>query len=316
MRRTLAAATLLAAAALGARAEAQPPACPPSAHPPSIEEAQLAIANPRDRGFLWTARKDGRTSYLYGTVHVAKLEWAFPGRTVVNAVRASEVVALELDVLDDSVVRRLLAGMRPRPEQAIDAALTQRLALQLRAACLPQELMAAMSPEMLATTLSVLAGRRDGLDPAYAVDRSLSSLGRRLGKPVLSLETPEQQLEALQSDDPREARQRIDQALSGLESGRSVPMLRRIAGVWADSRLDELERYADWCGCMQTDDERALMKRLLDERNPGLAQRIDEIHQAGKTVFAAVGSLHMIGPQGLPALLAQRGFRVEPVPFR
>jgi len=28
-------------------------------------------------------------------------------------------------------------------------------------------------------------------------------------------------------------------------------------------------------------------------------------------VFAAVGSLHMIGPKGLPALLRQRGYRVE-----
>jgi uncharacterized protein YbaP (TraB family) len=30
-------------------------------------------------------------------------------------------------------------------------------------------------------------------------------------------------------------------------------------------------------------------------------------------VFAAVGSLHMIGPLGLPALMVQRGFRVEAV---
>jgi len=28
-------------------------------------------------------------------------------------------------------------------------------------------------------------------------------------------------------------------------------------------------------------------------------------------VFAAVGSLHMIGPKGLPALLAERGYRIE-----
>jgi len=35
----------------------------------------------------------------------------------------------------------------------------------------------------------------------------------------------------------------------------------------------------------------------------------------GKQVFAAVGSLHMIGPMGLPALMAQRGYRVERVEF-
>ena len=32
-------------------------------------------------------------------------------------------------------------------------------------------------------------------------------------------------------------------------------------------------------------------------------------------MFAAVGSLHMIGPNGLPALLRQRGYGVEQVRF-
>ena len=41
-----------------------------------LDEAQR---HARDRGFLWKLEKDGRTSWLYGTVHVARLEWAFPG---------------------------------------------------------------------------------------------------------------------------------------------------------------------------------------------------------------------------------------------
>ncbi len=42
------------------------------------------------------------------------------------------------------------------------------------------------------------------------------------------------------------------------------------------------------------------MKRLLDERNPALAERIDALHAGRQAVFAAVGSLHMVGPNGLP----------------
>jgi len=58
------------------------------------------------------------------------------------------------------------------------------------------------------------------------------------------------------------------------------------------------------------------MRRMLDERNPGLANGIDAIHASGKTVFAAVGSLHMIGKLGLPALLSERGYKVERVDFK
>ena len=52
-----------------------------------------------------------------------------------------------------------------------------------------------------------------------------------------------------------------------------------------------------------------------DDRNPGLAKGIAAIHESGQTVFAAVGSLHMIGPMGLPQLLAKRGYRVERIEF-
>ena len=57
------------------------------------------------------------------------------------------------------------------------------------------------------------------------------------------------------------------------------------------------------------------MKRLLDDRNPVLAAAIDKVHAGGRSTFAAVGSLHMIGTSGLPAQMRQRGYVVEQVRF-
>jgi uncharacterized protein YbaP (TraB family) len=88
-----------------------------------------------------------------------------------------------------------------------------------------------------------------------------------------------------------------------------------MASAWTDGNLAELEAYERWCGCLGTAAERASMKRLLDDRNPRLATAIDALHTGGRSVFAAVGSLHMIGPRGLPALLRERGYVVEPVRF-
>jgi MFS family permease len=91
--------------------------------------------------------------------------------------------------------------------------------------------------------------------------------------------------------------------------------LTRIAQVWADGDLDALSRYESWCDCVKTPTDRAALARLLDDRNPGLADSIAALHAGGQRVFAAVGSLHMIGPLGLPALMAQRGFQVEAIPL-
>jgi uncharacterized protein YbaP (TraB family) len=181
----------------------------------------------------------------------------------------------------------------------------------MAAECLAPTAFAGMGPELQAASLSVLAGRRDGLDPAYSIDLMLSILGHGRKKSMLSLETPEAQMQALQLPRAEDAIAFVEGALDDLEAGRSRPTMNRIAAVWAAGDHAELARYQDWCQCRRTAVERQALKRLLDDRNPGLADSIDALHSSGRRVFAAVGSLHMVGPLGLPALLARRGFKVE-----
>jgi hypothetical protein len=164
-------------------------------------------------------------------------------------------------------------------------------------------------------TLSVLAGRRDGLDPAYAQELALGMLARGLQRPVVSLETVQSQLAALLPAGGAGSAALVERTLEQLERGRVRPALARLAAAWERGDLAELERYESWCECADSTEERALLERLNDGRNPALAQRIDALHEGGKRVFAAVGALHMTGPKGLPRLLAARGYTVERVTF-
>jgi len=308
-----------AAAQGGQPGPAQPAAasCPPVVAPEAAASAApgTPASAPADRGFLWRISRDGRTSWLYGTVHLAQREWATPGPRVAAALRASEVLALEIDVDDPAMATRLRAAMAAQPGHALPPALAERLDRQRALACLPPGVAAVMSPELLATTLVVLAARADGLDPAWGVDPALGRAARALGLPVLSLETPEKQLALLHAADAQGASDSVDKMLGSLERGEARPMLRRVAQIWADSRHEELARYADWCDCTGNERERALLASLLEGRNPALAAGIEAEHERGRRVFAAVGSLHMIGAQGLPALLAARGFAVERIAF-
>ena len=73
--------------------------------------------------------------------------------------------------------------------------------------------------------------------------------------------------------------------------------------------------YPAWCECMETPVERKAMQRLLNERNPDMAKRIDQLHRQGSRVFAGVGSLHLFGPTGLPALMQKKGYTVQRIDF-
>ena len=296
--------------------QAQAPAsCPPVATAFTQEEMQSAMRSARDRGFLWRITRDGRSSWLYGTVHAAKRDWMMPGPQVMQALKASDTIALELDLQDPAIGRRLGAGMAAQRSAPLPEPLRQRLARLAEAECIPAQVMAPLSPEMQVATLAVLIARRDGIDPSYGIDAVLGGFGRATGKPVVSLETPEQQLRALQMPSTKETLSFVESGLQDLESGRARPLVLRLTQVWADADLDTLSGYASWCDCLNTEADRAQQVRLLDARNPPLADAIAALHNAGKNVFAAVGSLHMIGASGLPGLLAERGFSVERVRF-
>lgn len=294
---------------------AQAPDCPPPVEPPSVEMAAEGLRQARDRGFLWRVEKDGHASFLYGTLHVARRDWMFPGPRVREALGAIDTLALELDLLDPQTAQQMAAGMEAAAGAPLPAALQRRLERRAQDECADPAVFARLGPEMKIAALTMLAARRQGLEAIYGVDLFLAGYARSQARRVVGLETPQEQLQAIGGGTPGDLVALLDSGLRELDSGRAQALLARLAQLWADGELATLAAYPEWCHCLDTAAEAAAMRRLLDERNPVLAQRIDTLHAAGARVFAAVGSLHMIGTQGLPALLAQRGYRVERIVF-
>jgi len=305
----LAAVTVRAAGVDAAPADA---GCPPPAVAPAADDIRDAV----DSGLLWKATKNGRSVYLYGTIHVAQRAWAVPGPRVMQAVQASDVLALELDLTNPDILGRLQGAILRRPgSPTLPDALQHRLEAQMVAACVPPEALAPMRPEMQAISLEVLEGRRLGLYPDYGIDTELARAGHARRMSVRSLETPESQAALLVSDDPAETTRTVADLLDELESGKGPRMLQRLAGDWQRGDLADLDAYATWCGCLDTPEQKADFARLVDARNPLMADKIVRWHAQGKSLFVAVGTLHLLGRHGLPELLRARGFRVERVTF-
>ncbi len=230
-----------------------------------------------------------------------------------QALRASDALALELDPLDPRVQSRLATELAAMPRAPLPEALQRRVRQAADRLCVPYEALAAYAPEMQAVTLGAMAGRPEQLEAQYGADVGLALVGHQDGKPIISLETPESQVQALSLHEAKDAVAFVEVSLDEIEPGRATALLGRMSRAWLNGDYQELEHYADWCQCLGTPIERAVMQRLLDDRNPGLADSIDRLHQTGQQVFAATGSLHLFGPNGLPALLARRGYRVERV---
>lgn len=290
-------------------AEAQD-GCPPPAANPTPEQVQVAVQNAQDHGFLWRISKGGRTSYLYGTMHVAKFEWMFPGQVISKALRETDTIALEFDPLDMEMKSRMASEMKALRNTVLPEALAQRVRNLADSVCIPHGAVANLIPELQVVTLSMFMGRADGFEPSYAIDAVLAGLGHSANKNVVSLETPEAQLNQLQMDTPQETISFIQSSLDEMDGGKGGALIAHMGRAWGSSDYAEMSRYAEWCDCLNTEIDRKVMKRLLDDRNPNMADLIDALHMKGKQVFVAVGSLHMFGQSGLPILMEKRGYKV------
>jgi uncharacterized protein YbaP (TraB family) len=283
--------------------------CPPPPAQPSAAQQQAAQRQARDHGLLWRISKDGRESWLFGTLHVGRLEWSVPGPQLRQALAGSELLALEIDPADPALAVQLREAMRHAPEA--DPALRQRLQRQTTEACLPPAALQDLPPMLQLMTLTLLQARHDALDAAFGQEQMLAATARAAGLRIVALESAAQQIELLLPADAA----LLEPALQQLEAGRSRALMRRLAQAWADGDLETLERYEQWCECADTEAQRAWLRQLNDTRNAALAAGIDALHGAGHKVFAAVGALHMTGPQALPRLLQERGYSVQRLRF-
>ena len=291
------------AAAVGAAS------CPPPL--PTSTAASATAA--KDRGLLWRATRDGRSSWLFGTLHVGSPGWRKLGPLTAAALRASDVLALEVDPSDPALLQ---AMADIRPPQPLPEALQKRLERAFERACMATEALAALHPVLQATTLTVMEARWLGMDSLYAMEQVLSAQVRLLGRRVVALESAVAQIQALVPADEEEARNLLDQSLQQLEDKSARRVLQRLAAAWEGGDLSTLEDFDGWCECAASATDRAFLRKLNDDRNAPLAEGIENQHRLGSRVFAAVGALHMTGPQSLPRLLALRGFTVERVAFK
>jgi uncharacterized protein len=301
------------ALALGLGAAVAAPVCPPPAPAPTTAQWQAAQRDARDVGLLWRLSKDGRDSWLFGTLHVGKLAWSAPGPALRQALAHSDALALEIDPTDPQLAAQMQQAVRDAP--AADAALLRRLRAQATAACLDADALQGLHPMLQLVTLTLLQARHDELDAAFAQELMLAATARAAGLRIVALESVQQQIDALLPADPAQMQRLLEQGLDQLERGQASPVLRRLAAAWAAGDLDTLQRYEQWCECADDEASREWLRRLNDERNAELAAGIDALHRRGLQVLAAVGALHMTGPQALPKLLQQRGFKVQRVGF-
>src|SRR5438128_7401862 len=276
----------LALCAPGLTAE---PTCPPSAVMPTPDQLHEAARNARDRGALWRFERDSRHGYLYGTIHIANLDWAMPGPTVGRALREAETVAIEADPGDPATGAGIAAPQKPHEAPSLPAALLDRLRGQAARACEPWDTLESMPPLMIVTRLTLLDARWDGLHTNYSIEAVLAAFARRTSKNLALLETVAIQRAAIIAGSPAEQMLEIDRRLVALENGSARQAVAAIANACGQGDVDTLRRL------VASPQAPGTLVRTARAQQRCTAAPTGELHRGGQRVFAAAGILHMVG---------------------
>lgn len=257
---------------------------------------------PVTRPLLWSAEKDGKTTYLFGTMHVGiDAEKQLPAG-VWRTLDAAPVFAMEAD-LDDPAVA---AATAPR-DGSLRADLGAAYWKKLEDALGPTT---AQAVDHLPAMVPAAALSMRGLPPTPPMDRALAARATAQHKPIAYLEPASHQLALLGKwlntralklmlDQLSAAERRTVQMVSAYRAGDEAALL----AITADEKAEALQHGYS---AAEYDQE---MADLLYGRNAAWITELERLHAAGGA-FVAVGALHLVGPGSVLDLLAQRGYRV------
>ena len=260
---------------------------------------------------LWEVTgPDGVKGFLFGTVHALPdgLAWKTPA--IDRAIGQSTTLVLEIiDPSDENAARAAFVRLGTTPGQPplgqrVDPAQREALRAALAKTGLKPAQFASLEDWAAALTLSFALEARDGYVPDNGADRALlAAAGKR---PVVGLETLEGQLGLFDALPAREQRSLLG-AIVAESAGDEAD--KKLVKAWAEGDVATLDREAH-AGMMA---DPRLREALLVSRNRRWAEQIDAMLKAGKRPFVAVGAAHVAGIDGLPEMLAARGFTVKRV---
>lgn len=257
---------------------------------------------------------DGKTNsvYLLGSIHMLR-EQDHPLPSVIDsAYDDAEVIIMELDMDDmDPAYTQMAfnrAGVRTdgttlRELMGDDA--YSRAEEAAATVDIPLDMLEQSEPWLAAMTVEIMLLYRIGFNPMLGVEMTMTSRAARDGKPIEGLETVDEQLAFLDGLPLDVQSEMLIQTLAeGAALGDSIDAF---IDAWHFGDMTILES-----GLLDSIKEQSEFSEvLITGRNRRWADAIAGLLDDDQDYLVIVGALHLVGDEGVPALLAKRGLGIQ-----
>ncbi len=274
----------------------------------ALLSSQLARAD----SAVWSLQGEHNTVYIAGSVHALPADDADLPSTIERAYADAEALVMELDMDDldpaEAATFMLQRGTLPADQSLASVLSAAQYAAAAQAAeqlGLPPAILDRLEPWVVTLVLTQAALAQSGYDPMLGVDQQLAAKAQADGKQITGLETLSEQLSLFDDQDYQAQAKFL--ALSSDDIGAMKSELATLLDGWRNGKLDALEAelQREFAGAPE------LYRALLSQRNANWVPKILALRQGTDDYLVLVGALHLVGQDGLIALLEQRGFKLS-----
>lgn len=277
--------------------------------------APAGIAPVRQGGALFKVQRAGQSAHVFGTIHVGRADFYPFDDKVLQPLQHSSAIALEIDPGNTHGLAALMTKYGiyadgKSPAQELPQPLQKQLDPLLEKYGLTPAAVANMRPWLLATVLGISEYTYQGYLPQYGVDSTLAAFAKSHHKPLVELETAEQQLSLLGKLTSTEQLQFLQDSIDEIQDPEKAQRSLQLITLWRIGDVDGLTAMLAELTSDDTFTGKFVQRALLDERNPGLADGIAKLANTTPHAFVGIGMLHLVGKNSVLAILQQRGYTV------
>jgi uncharacterized protein YbaP (TraB family) len=275
---------------------------------PMLSEPLLGADHPVT---LWQVDGNTNSIFILGSIHLLRnSDYPIPS-VIYGAYDEAEVLIMELD-MDDMDPMRTQALVRElgmiADGNSLEDVIGERAYAKAAALAddlqIPLTMLAGSKPWLAAVMVETLILTRVGFDPMQGIEMHLMTKAGNDGKQLLGFETERQQLEMLDGLSLGAQRDMLLQTLK--DGGRIEELLDKIIDAWrhGDTAYMEQTLLSDMSGY----DE--LYDTIVVDRNRDWVRQIDGLLDDRDDYLIVVGTMHLVGQDGVPQLLQKRGLEV------
>ena len=259
---------------------------------------------------MWLVQDADTRIYLLGTMHALPPGTDWDDGAVGQAIASADELMMELSPRElagaGEMFQKLAPRTAPLPIEArlSGAALTHYRALEASSGSIGGDKLDDWAVMIL---IGQRAARAAALSPAAGVEKGLTDIFAAANKPVRGLESAQTQLMLFETLDAPTQRALLTRAAEGADD--AVAEVTALTAAWSRGDVAALEKMIN----EDVDAVPAARQAIIADRNRRWSAWVKRRMARPGTVMMAVGAGHLIGVDGVPAMLAAEGVTVTRV---